>query len=340
MPATSSRLAPPIETATEAVPGTNSASGSASRVSVPPPASATRLRRRHRLAGRPDAERELLRQDVAVRRRRVDVDRVVADDLAGDRHDETAARAFSSSVTVRSRSARRDADAVAGGDGQRVVAGRAGDIVDLDEQARGVAGAQEPRKAGGDDHRIAHQHVLDGVADAALRPGHRHHPYRAVEFGHVERHGRLAVGADLDDARVEGDQLLGRRRRGEPHRPAVAAGADLARHALHAVDQQAVEVADLHAELALAEIPVVRRRRLEAGEVEDADIDGGDGDVGLRARRRDCRWRPESSSAWRGRISSATSSATSRSRSPGSTLAQVRPSARAGMRLAGTSIGR
>ena len=45
MPATSSVLAPPIETPTEAVPGMNSASGAASTVSVAPPATATTFRR-------------------------------------------------------------------------------------------------------------------------------------------------------------------------------------------------------------------------------------------------------------------------------------------------------
>ncbi|RYE82179.1 MAG: hypothetical protein EOP19_16810, partial [Hyphomicrobiales bacterium] len=48
----------------------------------------------------------------------------------------------------------------------------------------------------------------------------------------------------------------------------------------HAVDQLRVEVADLDAEAALAEIELLRRRRFEAGDVEDADIDGGERDIG------------------------------------------------------------
>ena len=51
--------------------------------------------------------------------------------------------------------------------------------------------------------------------------------------------------------------------------------------ALHAVDQPAVEVADLDPELALAEVMAVGVGRLEAGQVQDADIDRGDGDIGL-----------------------------------------------------------
>jgi len=56
----------------------------------------------------------------------------------------------------------------------------------------------------------------------------------------------------------------------------VAAGPDLAAGALHAVDQLPVEIADLRRQLALAEIVIVRRRRLVVGEVEDA---GGVGDL-------------------------------------------------------------
>ena len=179
---------------------------------------------------------------------------------------------------------RGDADAVSGRDLEAVVAGGARDVVDLDQETRIVAVVEELRDAGRNHHRIADQHVLDGVADAIARPRHRHHPHGAVELRHVERDGGLAFGIDLDDARIEGDELLGRWRRGQTHAAAVAAGPDLAGHAQHTVDEQAVEVADIHAELALAEVPVVRSRRLEIGEVEDADIDGGNRDIGPGAR--------------------------------------------------------
>ena len=63
----------------------------------------------------------------------------------------------------------------------------------------------------------------------------------------------------------------------------IAAGPDLAAGALHAVDQLPVEVADLRGHAALAEIVIVRRRRLVIGQVENADIDGGDDDLGVLA---------------------------------------------------------
>ena len=95
-----------------------------------------------------------------------------------------------------------------------------------------------------------------------------------------------AVGLDGDDAGIERERLLRRRAALQLGRRRVAAGPDLAARALHAVDQLAVEIADLGGEPALAEIVVVGRRRLVVGEVEDADIDRGDDDARLLARRR------------------------------------------------------
>ena len=86
----------------------------------------------------------------------------------------------------------------------------------------------------------------------------------------------------LDDAGIKRERRLRRRRAGQ-FGAAVAAGADLPARALHAVDQLAVEIADFGGELALAEIVVVGRRRLVIGEIENADIDGGDDDARLLA---------------------------------------------------------
>ena len=60
-------------------------------------------------------------------------------------------------------------------------------------------------------------------------------------------------GADLDHAGIARERLLGRRDALDQRRPHVAAGADGAAGALHAVDEVAVEVADLGRELPLAE---------------------------------------------------------------------------------------
>ena len=100
----------------------------------------------------------------------------------------------------------------------------------------------------------------------------------------------LPSGADFDDAGMKRHQHRGRRRRAGRAATAVAARADGAEHALRRVDQLAVKIAELHAELPLAIEPAIRIGRLEPREVEDAEIDGGDGDIGLLAghgRRRD-----------------------------------------------------
>src|SRR5690606_507746 len=128
--------------------------------------------------------------------------------------------------------------------------------------------------------------VLRRAADAGLRPGHGHDAGRAVELRDIEADLRLAFGIELHGTGEEGDELLGRRVAGKRPFAAVAAGAQPPRGAERAVDQPAVEVADLHAEPALAEIPAGRIGRFVAGEVEDADIDGGDRDIGLLVRAR------------------------------------------------------
>src|SRR5580704_19362887 len=55
--------------------------------------------------------------------------------------------------------------------------------------------------------------------------------------------------------------------------------------ALHAVDQHAPEIADLDRKLALPEEISAGVRRLEAGQVENTDIDRGNGHARLLARR-------------------------------------------------------
>ena len=65
----------------------------------------------------------------------------------------------------------------------------------------------------------------------------------------------------------------------------VAAGMNGAGLALHAVDQHAPEIADLDRQLALPEEIGARVRRLEAGQIENADIDRRDGHPRLLARR-------------------------------------------------------
>ena len=121
------------------------------------------------------------------------------------------------------------------------------------------------------------------MADPVLRPRDRHHAHGAREFRDVEADLRGAVGGDADDAGIERDRRLGRRAALQFRPGGIAATANLAAGRLHAVDELAVEIADIGSEPALAEIVVVRRRRLVVRQIEDADIDGGDDEAGLFA---------------------------------------------------------
>ena len=89
--------------------------------------------------------------------------------------------------------------------------------------------------------------------------------------------------ADRDDAGIQRQRLLRGRAALQLGAGAVAAGLELAARALHAVDQLPIEVADFRGHAALAEIVIVRRRRLVIGQIENADIDRGDDDLGVLA---------------------------------------------------------
>ncbi len=148
--------------------------------------------------------------------------------------------------------------------------------------SRAVAGQQEARQRRRQHDRIAHGDVGRGLADFVLAPRHRHDAHGACEVRHVEGDFGGAVLADGDDAGIERDRRPGRRTAVQL-RALVAAGADLAARALHAVDQVAIEIADVGRQRALAEIIVVGRRRLVVGQIEDADIDRGNHDPRLFA---------------------------------------------------------
>ncbi len=138
---------------------------------------------------------------------------------------------------------------------KRVVAVRSVGVGDVQPHLRHVAGRHEARQAGGDDHRVANDHVLTGMPDGFAGPGDSHDADRAVELRHVETDDRLAVRVELHRSGKERHQLLGRRTALGSHRNTVAAGAQPSGHAQRAVDQQPVEVAQLQPEPALAEEP-------------------------------------------------------------------------------------
>ena len=141
-----------------------------------------------------------------------------------------------------------------------VVAGFAFDIVDVDVHLRAVAKAEETGQGARHDDRIAHDHFGFRAADFRLRPGGGHDAHGAVEGGQVERHFRLAIGVDAHHAGIKRERLLRRQIALDAarcrRRPVWIAPAD----AFHAVDQQAVEIADFDRQFSLAEEIILRDR--------------------------------------------------------------------------------
>ncbi len=131
-------------------------------------------------------------------------------------------------------------------------------------------------------HLVAHDHVGAGLPGPGPRPCDAHDAHRAIEGRQLEFDLRGAVGPDPDHARITGERLL-RRLLALELRGGIAAAADGAAHPLHAVDDIAVEVAQIVAELALAEEIAAGIGALVARQVEDADIDGGDRDISFLA---------------------------------------------------------
>src|SRR5262249_24591486 len=88
----------------------------------------------------------------------------------------------------------------------------------------------------------------------------------------------LPLIVEFENPRIERDQLDFRRRAALAQRIGIAALADRSPLAVATVDELAVEVAQIDAQPALAEIIVRGRRRLEIGELENAFIHRGDAD--------------------------------------------------------------
>ena len=105
-----------------------------------------------------------------------------------------------------------------------------------------------------------------------------------LNAGRSNETDRVPLVVELDDAGEQRERLL-RRQIAFKRAARVAAGMDGAGRALHAVDQHAPEIANLDRQLALPEEIGVRVRRLEPGQIENADIDRRDGHPRLLARR-------------------------------------------------------
>ena len=157
--------------------------------------------------------------------------------------------------------------------------------MEVDHHPRLVAECQKARCGHEKRHRIADNDIARAVAHLVLRPGHGHHPERAVEGGQVERDRRAAIGPCRDNAREERYRLLDGRRPDLDGGPGpVTARAQAAALGPHAVNKPAVEIANLGGEPAAAIEPFLRRGRRKAGHGEDAHIDRGDNEMRLLAR--------------------------------------------------------
>ena len=166
--------------------------------------------------------------------------------------------------------------------GQPVSAGRALDIVQIELETCVIAERQESRSRRQHRHRITHDDVAARAAELVGAPRDRHHPDRSVELRQVEIDACLSVGTDPHDAGELGHRRLDWRATLHRHAaPTVATRPQPARIRMHAVDQPAIEIAQLGAELRLRVEPLLWPRRLVARQIEDADVDRGNRDVGL-----------------------------------------------------------
>ena len=93
---------------------------------------------------------------------------------------------------------------------ERIIAGGRFGIDDVETQPRTVAHRHEARQGGGDDDRIADDHVCRGVADLGLAPGDSHDAHRAVEGRDIEVNRCRAIILHLDDAGIVAERLLRR----------------------------------------------------------------------------------------------------------------------------------
>ena len=156
-------------------------------------------------------------------------------------------------------------------------------IVDFDNRVRHILWCEHFGQARRYNDRVANDHIAIRLPDARLRPRNRHDARCSVELRDIEIDDRLALGVEAHNARIEREQFFGRRAAlGSQARP-VATGANAPECTLRGIDQPAVNVADFEPESALAEIPVAGIGRIVIGQVENADIDGGDRDKGFFA---------------------------------------------------------
>jgi len=93
-----------------------------------------------------------------------------------------------------------------------VVAGRALDIVEVETHGAAIAVEKKTRQRRSEHQRIANGDIAARSPDLVLRPGDRHHPCGAGKIRDIECHLSGAIGLDRDNAGVERQRLLRRRR--------------------------------------------------------------------------------------------------------------------------------
>ena len=156
-------------------------------------------------------------------------------------------------------------------------------IVDQHGHAAFVPRRQEARQCQVRHYWVPHRQRGLRSPHARTAECDRHHAQFAFEIGDFDTNLSLSVGADFYRPLK---QRHGARRNDRQAVAAhgVAAASDDARLPLRTVEQMAVIVADFHGEASLAEIILCRIGRNEAGQLQDALIDGRDGEIDLLAR--------------------------------------------------------
>ena len=145
-----------------------------------------------------------------------------------------------------------------------------------------ISGREEARQGQQGRNLIAHSHRLGRRANTRVGPCHSHKAQFAVERRHIERDGSFAT-IQLHRLRDHHDGLR-RHDRETGAANLVAALTDVASRALVGIKQTTIIVAQFDTETALAEEVVGWVRRLEAGQQQDALIDGRQLDITIIVR--------------------------------------------------------
>ena len=167
-------------------------------------------------------------------------------------------------------------------------AGLAGEVLHVQRHRAPVARREHARQAGLGHDRRAHHGLAIAIAVTRVRVHQRRDAQRAVEVRHLQRDARIALAVQLHRP---GEQVHGLNARGRPLRLRqgrqchVAAEADLRAAAFETLDHAPVDVVGIDPKPALREELRVRIRDREAGDVEDAHVHRGHGDVRQLSRK-------------------------------------------------------